>query len=151
MSAKAITGGCQCGAVRYRLDEAPTNPSICHCRMCQKAGGGAFIPLAGLPTQAFVVTRGTVATFVSSEIADRGFCANCGTPLTYGIKNSGRVAITLGSLDEPAQFAPAKQYGIESRLPWLEGALSAPTIRSEEWLAKLNHKDAGSHQHPDRD
>ena len=43
-----ITGGCQCGAVRYALHEQPTDPHICHCRMCQKAFGSFFAPLAGV-------------------------------------------------------------------------------------------------------
>ena len=44
-----ITGGCQCGAVRYALHAVPTNPHICHCRMCQKAFGSFFAPLARVP------------------------------------------------------------------------------------------------------
>ena len=37
-----MTGGCQCGAVRYALMSEPTHASICHCRMCQKAFGNYF-------------------------------------------------------------------------------------------------------------
>ena len=74
-----LTGGCQCGAVRYRLDAAPTGTHICHCRMCQKASGGPF--MASVLTSSFVVTRGALSIFKSSDIAERGFCAACGTPL----------------------------------------------------------------------
>ncbi len=49
MSDVRITGGCQCGAIRYALHDAPTGASICHCRMCQKAFGNYFAPLAGVP------------------------------------------------------------------------------------------------------
>ncbi len=48
MTAFRMTGGCQCGAVRYALLSPPTNPHICHCRMCQKAFGSFFAPLAGV-------------------------------------------------------------------------------------------------------
>ena len=44
-----LTGGCQCGTVRYALLSEPTNASICHCRMCQKAFGSYFAPLTGVP------------------------------------------------------------------------------------------------------
>ena len=44
-----LRGGCQCGAVRYALYSEPREPSICHCRMCQKAFGNYFAPLAGVP------------------------------------------------------------------------------------------------------
>jgi len=43
-----LTGGCQCGAVRYRLASPPTGENVCHCRMCQKAGGGPFMAFAGV-------------------------------------------------------------------------------------------------------
>ena len=46
------TGGCQCGAVRYALYAEPTNPHVCHCRMCQKASGGYFGAFAGVPSSA---------------------------------------------------------------------------------------------------
>ena len=46
-------GGCQCGAVRYALYAEPTNPHVCHCRMCQKAVGGYFGAFAGVPLADF--------------------------------------------------------------------------------------------------
>ena len=56
-----MTGGCQCGAVRYALMSEPTQASICHCRMCQKAFGSYFAPLTGVPVRDLVWTRGTPA------------------------------------------------------------------------------------------
>ena len=109
-----LTGGCQCGAVRYRLDTAPGG-NICHCRMCQKASGGPFMAFGGVPN-AFVVTRGALSIFKSSDIAERGFCAACGTPLTYRVLGGQRVGVTLGSLDHPDAVAPEEQFGAISRL-----------------------------------
>ena len=76
-----ITGGCQCGAVRYALHEQPSGSHICHCRMCQKAFGSFFAPLTGVARDKFEVTRGAIAFFRSSDQVDRGFCAQCGTPI----------------------------------------------------------------------
>ena len=53
-----ITGGCQCGAVRYRVEGELSNPHLCHCRMCQKAAGNYFMPLAGAERGKITVTRG---------------------------------------------------------------------------------------------
>ena len=53
-----LTGGCQCGAVRYALLSEPTNASICHCRMCQKAFGSYFAPLTGVPPKDLSWVRG---------------------------------------------------------------------------------------------
>jgi hypothetical protein len=96
-----LTGGCQCGAIRYRLEAEANFAALCHCRMCQKASGGPLMAFAGVPSEAFAITRGAVATFRSSDVVERGFCAACGTPLTYRILSSQRIAFTLGSLDNP--------------------------------------------------
>ena len=61
------TGGCQCGAVRYALYAEPTNPHVCHCRMCQKAFGNYFAPLAGVKLDDFAWVKGTPGVFKSSE------------------------------------------------------------------------------------
>ena len=68
-----LTGGCQCGAVRYRLEAAPTGSNVRHCRMCQKAGGAPFMAFSGVRVGDFEVMRGTIATYRSSDIAERGF------------------------------------------------------------------------------
>src|SRR5947209_4503660 len=76
-----MTGGCQCGAVRYTLYAVPTRASVCYCRMCQKASGNYFLPLAGVKRDEFAWTRGSPGTFRSSELVERDFCPKCGTPL----------------------------------------------------------------------
>ncbi len=146
-----LTGGCQCGAVRYRLDAPPTDANLCHCRMCQKAAGAPVVAFANLPADKFVLTAGTLGAFVSSAIAERGFCAACGTPLTYRGLGSARISVTTGSLDDPNAVPPEMQLGVESRVPWLEAALATPEMRTEEWLASKKLTDAGSRQHPDRE
>ncbi len=146
-----LTGGCQCGAVRYRLDAEPGSANICHCRMCQKAGGAPFMAFAAVPNDAFVVTRGRVSTFKSSDIAERGFCAACGTPLTYRGLKAKRTSFTLGSLDDPNAVAPTVQLGIESHVTWIDSGLAAPTQRTEDWLKSKNIASVGNHQQPDRD
>ncbi len=70
-----LTGGCQCGAVRFALSAPPARISICHCRMCQKATGAPFASFADIEHEHFAWTRGKPATFQSSSIAERDFCA----------------------------------------------------------------------------
>jgi hypothetical protein len=142
-----VAGGCQCGAVRYRFRAVPSGTHICHCRMCQKAGGGPF--MAAVPTSGFTVTRGQLSTFKSSEIAERGFCATCGTPLTYRSLIADVLTVTLGSLDQPNAFVPHTQYGAESRVPWLQEALSTPETPLADWFKRKGITSVGSHQHPD--
>jgi hypothetical protein len=148
-----ITGGCQCGAVRYALLEAPSRPHICHCRMCQKAFGSFFAPLTGVALDKFELTRGELAIFRSSDRAERGFCRNCGTPLTFHYVGRQRIAVSIGSLDRPADVAPTEQFGIEARMPWFAALPGLPGDKTTEeddpdlaaGIAATNH------QHPDHD
>ncbi|MGB3845009.1 MAG: GFA family protein [Sphingopyxis sp.] len=147
------SGGCQCGAVRYRASAMLDTSHICHCRMCQKAAGNFFIALIGIPKDALTWTRGTPATFRSSEQVERGFCRACGTPLYYDYAGSRHLSVTTGSLDNPAAFPPRVQFGTEGRMPWFD-ALPALTEEgtTEETMSDLvDAIRATNHQHPDHD
>ncbi len=143
------SGGCQCGAVRYEITEGLGRASICHCRMCQKALGNVFAP--------FVTVRGLrwlkaePKRFRSSNKVARGFCAECGTPLTYE-PDGFRPEIAIATLDDPREVAPVIQVGMESKLPWCDGLATLPTRSSEE-AAKVAafFADLASNQHPDHD
>ena len=145
-----LTGRCQCGAVRYALYAEPTNPHVCHCRMCQKAFGSFFAPLAGVPPRDFAWLRGTPGVFRSSEAAERGFCRDCGTPLFFRYVGKDRISISLGSLDDPTRVAPARQYGVESRLPYVATLTQLPGSRTEDEVPPADLMRLASRQHPDR-
>jgi hypothetical protein len=142
-----LTGGCQCGAVRYRLMGEPAGASVCYCRMCQKASGGPFMSFGGVGLDELVWTRGTPKIFASSALAERGFCADCGTPLTYRVLDRDRIAVTIGSLDAPAAVTPKVQWGVESKLSWLDSIFSLPTREIKAFFGP----DVGSRQQPDHD
>ncbi|MCO4090544.1 MAG: GFA family protein [Sphingorhabdus sp.] len=148
-----ITGGWQCGAVRYRADTVLDSAHICHCRMCQKAVGNLFAALIGIPRDAFCWTRGTPSLFQSSDPVLRGFCGDCGTPLLYDYTASKHLNVTIGSLDNPAAFPPQVQFGKEARMPWFDDICRLPDEgTTEETMAE--HVPAiklSNHQHPDHD
>ena len=144
-----LTGGCQCGAVRYALFSIPSEPSICHCRMCQKAFGNYFAPLAGVPLGDLEWTNGQPGTFHSSELVERGFCRDCGTPLSYRAAGKDRISVSLGSLDDPARVVPLKQFGVESRLPFMATLAELPGVRTEDYFTAADLARLKSRQHPD--
>ncbi len=146
----AHTGGCQCGAVRYALYAEPTNPHVCHCRMCQKAFGSYFAPLAGVKLDELAWIKGQPGVFRSSEAAERGFCRDCGTPLFFRYVDKDRISISLGSLDEPKRVVPARQYGIEGRLPFVATLTSLPGSRTEDDVPAAERARFKSRQHPDQ-
>jgi hypothetical protein len=146
-----LTGGCQCGAVRYALSAGPSGASICHCRMCQKAGGAPFMAFAGVPLADLKFTRGSPRIFASSDLAERGFCAACGTPLTYRIHGRDRISFTIGSLDKPGAVAPTEQVGVEAELPWFPSLASLPRLKTSDWLTQEKFGPVGNKQHADHD
>jgi hypothetical protein len=143
-----MTGGCQCGAVRYALFEAPES-TVCHCRMCQKAVGGAFAALSKVKTSSFIWTRGEAASFQSSSAAERHFCAACGTPLTFRFLDGDAIEVTTGSLDNPALAPITKNFGVEARLPWI--GLLAPGQLPDSRTADIATREVVSRQHPDHE
>lgn len=142
-----MSGGCQCGAVRFRVTEFG-RASLCHCRMCQKAYGGIGGALVGAP--GFTYTRGAPAHFQSSSRARRGFCATCGTPLTFEV--GPMVNVSIATFDTPEAVPPVIQLSVETRLSWVDHIAALPTRMPEE-AARVAPNYAGlvSYQHPDHD
>lgn len=144
------TGGCQCGAVRFRVEGELGHASICHCRMCQKAYGNVFAPLVSVREATLTWSKAEPKRFQSSNLVQRGFCPDCGTPLTYEAPDG--VALSIAAFDDPADIAPVIQFGTEGRLPWVNGLHALPErttledIEAAPFLDKLI-----SYQHPDRD
>lgn len=143
------TGGCQCGAVRFRVEGELGHASICHCRMCQKAYGNVFAPLVSVREATLTWSKAEPKRFQSSNFVQRGFCPDCGTPLTYEAPDG--VALSIAAFDDPADITPVIQFGTEGRLPWVNGLHALPErttledIEAAPFLDKLI-----SYQHPDR-
>jgi hypothetical protein len=146
-----ITGGCQCGAVRYAISGSLGNAGICHCRMCQKAFGSWGAALVSVPLDGFRWTRGAPGLFRSSAVVDRGFCPACGTPLSMQEDGDDHIEIAIGSLDEPELAPPTSQAGIESRLGWFAGLPALPAHRTEDSRSPEELARLKSRQHPDHD
>jgi hypothetical protein len=144
------TGGCQCGAVRFRVEGALTNVSVCHCRMCQKAFGNFYASLATVPEGGLEWTRGEPKRFRSSNHVMRGFCAECGTPLTFEAPMAS--ATPSGAFDHPEEVAPTIQWGIEAKLPYVDDISSLPGETTEaDTISAPYLADLVSYQHPDYD
>lgn len=144
MTRVEVTGGCQCGRIRYVALIADDEAYLCHCRMCQRATGGVAAAFKNLPRNA-VTWLTEPDYFASSSIARRGFCATCGTPLSFEyVEGATQIDLTIGSFDEPGRFRPTSHFGIESRYDaWLD-MTGLPGKRSDEhkplvnrWMNKL--------------
>ncbi|WEX07653.1 GFA family protein [Chelativorans sp. AA-79] len=148
------TGGCQCGAVRFRIEGALGGASICHCRMCQKAFGNFYAPLVSVRGAVLQWTRGEPKRFQSSNQVKRGFCAECGTPLTFEApeNSSDGTALAIGAFDHPEEVAPTLQWGIEAKLPYVDTLHTLPGKDTMDDISTADYlTDLVSYQHPDHD
>jgi hypothetical protein len=120
MEEVVLEGGCLCGAVRYRIGGPVRNPCFCHCASCRRATGAAMVPWGTFAREAVHIVRGRLSEFRSSAEVSRGFCARCGTSLTYRHEaRAGEIDVTLSTLDDPTLLPPRMHVWVADRLPWV--------------------------------
>ena len=126
MQQEKITGGCLCQSVRYEADHQPVDTGYCHCRMCQRALGNVFGTWAAFRLEGFRYLKGKPRWYRSSDIAERCFCDNCGSPIAYLPEGSEVLYVWLGTLDHAYAYKPQKHYHIEGRIPWADQQIDLP-------------------------
>jgi hypothetical protein len=117
-----LTGGCRCGAVRYRASGTPESQGLCHCRDCQRLSGSGHVGFICLPSEAVTIEGETLVRAGmggSGRTAERHYCPTCLSQL-FGTSEimPGKTNIYAGSLDDPAQFTPQFAIFVRSRPPW---------------------------------
>jgi hypothetical protein len=101
-------GGCLCGGVRYTVSGALRSIIACHCEQCRRTSGH-FAAMTSAPIANIAVSSPqSLRWFRSSETAERGFCATCGSNLFWRPIGSDRMSITAGTLDTPTRLAIEK-------------------------------------------
>jgi hypothetical protein len=118
---QTMTGGCQCGRIRYEVQIASGDAYLCHCKMCQKATGGiaaAFVQI----DPAKLTWLNEPEWYASSPVARRPFCSACGSPLGFAwADGTGDADLTVGSFDDPSRFKPILHAGCEAiHEAWLD-------------------------------
>ena len=114
------TGGCLCGAVRYRATAEPLRAMICHCATCRRVSGSAFLSFVHFPKDSFTWVSGEPARYRSSTFAERGFCSDCGSTLSMHETEEGRAR-------NPAAGRAMADHGAQGlhRRPVAHGAAEA--------------------------
>ncbi|WP_295643852.1 GFA family protein [uncultured Methylibium sp.] len=116
-----LTGGCLCGAVRYRIDGEPGPIVLCHCSLCRKAQGGAFAVNAPVRAADFHLLAGAevLTAYASSPGKWRSFCARCGSPIHSRRDDRPEVLrLRIGTLDTPIAGRPAAHIHVASKAGW---------------------------------
>ncbi|MEM7067809.1 MAG: GFA family protein [Pseudomonadota bacterium] len=145
-----LSGGCQCGAVRFRVTGDPGTSSICYCRMCQKAAAAPYLALVGPGENSVEWVRGGPSWFQSSDAARRGFCSQCGTPLAYDAPDG--LALSVVAFDDPDAVRPTIAYGVEGKRDWCDSVPDLPQrVTMDDVEAAPFLEGLVNYQHPDHD
>ena len=119
--ARALDGSCECGAVRYRVQDAFRYAMNCHCSRCRAATGSAFKPFAGIEREKLDLTVGGDALLVhGEENLNDTRCSRCGSLLFSVVREGIYVHVALGSLLDPPSIRPACHIFVGSKAPWFE-------------------------------
>ena len=115
------TGGCLCGAVRYRLASEPYDAGWCHCRTCQLNSGSPAMAFASVAIDDWVIEKGQPRRVKSSGFGHRLSCGTCGTPLAMRVDHQPEtVDFSIATLDEPGAIAPAFHIFWASKVAWFD-------------------------------
>lgn len=118
-----LTGGCMCGAVRYKLKSDPFDPGWCNCRTCQLNSGAPAMAFASVLKDDCHVTQGAASLrkVRTSSFGERTFCGECGTPLHVHVEHQpDRLDFSLATLDDPGAITPEWHIFWSSRVTWFD-------------------------------
>ncbi len=130
-----ITGGCLCGAVRYRVVAAPIVTRVCWCRLCQYLGAGSGTVNTCFPSDAISI-EGELGDFKSvadsGNIMHRRFCTACGTQLfSEAEARPHLIFVRAGTLDDPEVVKPSVTIWTESAPSWACIDAALPTYAKQ--------------------
>ena len=139
-------GGCDCPAVRYRLESAPLVVHCCHCRWCQRESGSAFALNAMI--EAVRVTSLGVEPEVVDTPSESGLgqliarCPSCKVAVWSNYAGAGPVIrfVRVGTLDNPDLLPPDVHIFTSSKQAWVQLPAGTPSFpeyyeRAHVWSA----------------
>ena len=137
MASNPITGGCACGAVRYKVTGPPLPLStvVCNCEDCQRSSGTAFSIVLPVRTATFHLEGAPLKTYAttgtdSNENRDRRFCGSCGSPVVSVLAEAPEITwIKAGTLDDTSRLNPVMEVWRESAQPWRKPLPKRPRLR----------------------
>lgn len=119
------TGGCACGAVRYRVHGKPAVTAVCHCKFCQRRLASAFAVVSTFGEQSVEFVQGQLAereyrSDESGRWLKMNFCPKCGTTVAHTAElRPGMRSIAAGTFDDPCWVTIDRHIWVRSKLPWV--------------------------------
>jgi catechol 2,3-dioxygenase-like lactoylglutathione lyase family enzyme len=140
---RVLAGRCECGAVRYRVQDAFVYASNCHCSRCRAATGSAFKAFAGIEREKLEITDGADGLLiVGNDLLNDTRCAACGSLLFSVVREGEWAHVALGSLVDGPTMPPAKHIFVGSKAPWFEITDDLPQF--EEHATQMSDEDVAA-------
>ncbi len=114
----AREGGCMCGAVRFRAAQVQRDFGACHCKMCQRWSGGPLLAATVIEGDMEWQGEAHIARYQSSDWAERGWCARCGSGLFYRVTkgaHAGAYEVPIGLFDDPGGLRMTREIFIDRK------------------------------------
>lgn len=118
-----VMGSCLCGEVRFEVTPPTKWCAHCHCSLCRRAHGAAFVTWFGVERSQFALIFGEeqLKWYRSTTAARRGFCCRCGSTLFFESDNwPGEIHIALANMEGAIDRAPAAHVFYDSNVSWAE-------------------------------
>lgn len=141
-----VSGSCLCGAVKITVEEFDPHFGACHCTMCQKWGGGPLLA-ADCGDEVVFDHEDMIATFKSSEWAERGFCKHCGSHLFYHLVASGQYLMPVGLFDLTTKATFDHQIFIDEKPEYYNFANNTAMLTGEQVFAEFTAQDDDGDDH----
>ncbi|MFK8031417.1 MAG: GFA family protein [Gammaproteobacteria bacterium] len=127
-------GECLCAAVKFKANTIDLKVGACHCDTCRKWGGGPYMGVDCSIDVDFENVE-TLSVFNSSDWAERGFCATCGTHMFYRLKESGQYIMPAGLLSVEADCDFDHQVFIDSKPDYYDFSNETKNMTGAELFA----------------
>jgi catechol 2,3-dioxygenase-like lactoylglutathione lyase family enzyme len=137
---ESVSGGCLCGAVRFRVTPPTLFCAHCHCSMCRRNHGAAYVTWFGIARERLALEAGpdVLVRHQSSEHGTRSFCGRCGSSLfCESARQPDHVDVVLASLDGPIDRAPSLHVYFDSRAAWTDVRDELPRLGGASGLEPL--------------
>lgn len=138
-----ITGTCLCGAVNITVTADHTDVGICHCNMCRRWGGGPAMGIEAVKASDIdIAGQDSIATYRSSEWAERAFCGICGTNLYYRLVEADEYSVCAGIFDDADRFVLTMQIFIDEKPAFYTFANETKNLTGDEVFALFAPPDS---------
>jgi hypothetical protein len=118
---RLLTGACECGGVRYRVEDAFLYAANCHCSNCRAATGSAFKAFAGIEREKLELTDGLDSLLVfGADDLNNTRCGVCGSLLFSVVRDGAYVHVAMGSLVDAPSIRPTEHIFVGSKALWFE-------------------------------